>query len=188
MHAEGHESSNSAPVVELYMATPGYFETMGIPRIAGRDFANEAPNGPKVAIINQAFVERVFGRENPIGQHVIDGDTNYEVIGVVKNIKSRTLGEETRPVLFRSLAQSTGSDPAFLGYTLLGADGGRLWSYGARGDVRKFMRSTRRWRSSTKRRWRNIFAMRSSCLDWRERCSACSDLWGCCSPRLDCSA
>lgn len=119
MHAEGHESSNSAPVVELYMATPGYFETMGIPRIAGRDFANEAPNGPKVAIINQAFVERVFGRENPIGQHVIDGDTNYEVIGVVKNIKSRTLGEETRPVLFRSLAQSTGSDPAFLGYTLL---------------------------------------------------------------------
>ena len=36
------------PIVELYMATPGYFETMGIPRIAGRDFAHEAANAPKV--------------------------------------------------------------------------------------------------------------------------------------------
>jgi predicted permease len=118
-HAEGREPANTDPIVELYMATPGYFETMGIPRIAGRDFANEAANGPKVAIVNQAFVDRVFGGENPIGRRVIDGAVNYEVIGVVKNIKSRTLGEDTRPVLFRSLDQSTGSDPAFLGYSLL---------------------------------------------------------------------
>jgi len=43
----------------------------------------------------------------------------YEIIGVVENIKSRTLGEDTRFVLFRSLAQSTGSDPSFLGYQLI---------------------------------------------------------------------
>lgn len=127
-HAEGHEPTSSDPIVELYMATSGYFETMGIPQIAGRDFENEAPNGPKVAIVNQAFVERVFGKQNPVGRHVIDGGVNYEVIGVVKNMKSRTLGEETRPVLFRSLEQSTGSDPAFLGYTVLVRTAG---SYGA---------------------------------------------------------
>jgi hypothetical protein len=50
---------------------------------------------------------------------VHDGDIRYQVIGVVKNIKSRTLGEDTRLVLFRSLAQSTKNDPSFLGYTLL---------------------------------------------------------------------
>jgi putative ABC transport system permease protein len=61
----------------------------------------------------------IFGGENPLGRRVIGGGVTYEVIGVVKNIKSRTLGEEVRPVLFRSLAQTTGSDPAFLGYTLL---------------------------------------------------------------------
>ena len=38
---------------------------------------------------------------------------------MVENIKSRTLGEDTRYVLFRSLAQSTGSDPSFLGYELI---------------------------------------------------------------------
>jgi predicted permease len=107
------------PVVELYMATPGYFETMGIPRLAGRDFAHEAANGTKVAIVNRAFAEHFFARENPIGQRVVGGGVTYEIIGVAENIKSRTLGEDTRYVLFRSLAQSTASDPAFLGYQLV---------------------------------------------------------------------
>jgi predicted permease len=105
--------------VELYMATPGYFETMGIPRLAGRDFANGGANAPKVAVVNRAFAEHFFAGENPIGQRVTGGGVTYEIIGVVQNIKSRTLGEDTRYVLFRSLAQSTGSDPSFLGYELL---------------------------------------------------------------------
>lgn len=118
-HVEGRPSTGPDPGVELYMATSGYLETMGIPRIAGRDFAREAANAPKVAIVNQAFVERIFGGEDPIGRRVSGGGVTYEVIGVVKNIKSRTLGEDLRPVLFRSLEQSIGSDPAFLGYSLL---------------------------------------------------------------------
>ncbi len=111
--------SGSFPIVELYMATPGYFETMGIPRLAGRDFSHEAANATKVAIVNRAFAEHFFGRENPIGHRVTGGGVTYEVIGVVENIKSRTLGEDTRYVLFRPLAQSTGSDPSFLGYELV---------------------------------------------------------------------
>jgi predicted permease len=109
----------SFPIVELYMATPGYFETMGIPRLAGRDFSHEAANATKVAIVNRAFAEHFFARQSPIGQRVTGGGVTYEVIGVVENIKSRTLGEDTRYVLFRSLAQSTGSDPSFLGYELV---------------------------------------------------------------------
>jgi predicted permease len=105
--------------VDLYMATPGYFETLGIARIAGRDFGNESAAAPKVAIVNQFFVEHFFAGQNPIGQHVTGAGVTYQIIGVVQNIKSRTLGEDLRPVLFRSLAQSTGSDPSFLGYTLL---------------------------------------------------------------------
>jgi predicted permease len=119
-HAESESNSTGPdPDVELYMATPGYFETMGIPRLAGRDFANEAADAPKVAIVNRAFAEHFFDRENPIGHRVTGGGATYEIIGVVQNIKSRFLGEDTRYVLFRSLAQSTGSDPSFLGYELL---------------------------------------------------------------------
>jgi len=118
MVAEGNPKQQ-APIVEMYMATPGYFETLGIPRIAGRDFANESPTGPKVAVINKALSEKLFPGENPIGQHVRDGNDLYEVVGVVGNIKSRSIGEDTRPVLFRSLVQTAGSDPSFLGYTLI---------------------------------------------------------------------
>jgi predicted permease len=107
------------PIVDLFMATPGYFETMGIARLAGRDFSHEAANAPKVAIVNRAFAEHFFGRNNPIGQRVVGGEVTYEIIGVVQNIKSRTVGEDTRYVLFRSLAQSTASDPSFLGYELV---------------------------------------------------------------------
>jgi predicted permease len=111
----------SAPysIVELYMATPGYFETMGIPRLAGRDFANENPTGPKVAVVNEAFAQHFFGTTNPIGHTVNGAGIPYQIIGVVKNIKSRSLGEDTRYVLFRSLAQSTDSDPSFNGYQLI---------------------------------------------------------------------
>jgi len=113
-------ASQPDPSVELYMVTPGYFETMGIPRLAGRDFYNEAATkGPQSAIVNEAFARRLFGSENPVGQSVAGGGVTYQIIGMVGNIKSRTLGEETRPVLFRSLDQAVAYDPAFMGYSIL---------------------------------------------------------------------
>jgi len=119
-HAEGRPNAGGPdPGVDLYMVTPGYFETLGIPRIAGRDFVDETAGGPRVAVVNEAFVERLFKNENAIGRRVTGGGATYEIAGVVKNIKSRTLGEELRPVLFRSLAQSIGGDPSFLGYSVL---------------------------------------------------------------------
>jgi predicted permease len=101
------------------MATTGYFQTLGIPRIAGRDFGNESPTAPKVAVINEAFAQRLFPNEDPIDQRVRGGGVTYQIIGVVKNTKSRTLGEDQRLVLYRSLEQSVGGDPSFLGYALL---------------------------------------------------------------------
>jgi ABC-type antimicrobial peptide transport system permease subunit len=104
----------------MYMATPGYLDTMGIQLVSGRDFASEAADAPvKSAIVNQTLVDKLFPGVDPLGRIVHDGDIRYQVIGVVKNIKSRTLGEDTRLVLFRSLTQSTKNDPSFLGYTLL---------------------------------------------------------------------
>ena len=118
-HATENKSSGPEPSVDLYMVTPGYFETMGIPRLSGRDIGNESASSPKVAVVNQAFVHDVFHDENPIGRRVEGGGAGYQVIGVVGNTKSRTLGEDLRPVLYRSLAQSVAFDPSFLGYSLL---------------------------------------------------------------------
>lgn len=117
---EGASQSQQYTNTELYMVTPGYFEVMGIPRLAGRDFSNETETkGPKAAIVNRAFSEHVFGSANPIGERVEGGGVTYQIIGVVGNIKSRTLGEDTRPVLFRSLDQTVSYDPAFMGYSIV---------------------------------------------------------------------
>jgi predicted permease len=115
----GRPAEQSVPIVDLYMASPGYFETLGIPRMLGRDFAQEPAGGQKVGVVNQAFVAKLFHGQSPIGRHVSGAGIDYQIIGVVGNIKSRTIGEEMRPILFRSLAQSTGSDPSFLGYELV---------------------------------------------------------------------
>jgi predicted permease len=113
------DTAKQAVSAEMYMATPGYFDTMGITRLAGRDIGNEGPTAPKVTVVSRAFVQQVFGGQNPIGREVMDGDVPYRVIGVVGDVKSRTLGEDLRPAMYRSLQQSVADDPAFLGYTLL---------------------------------------------------------------------
>ncbi len=116
---QGRPAPSGSTSVDLYMAGPGYFDTMGIPRIAGRDFENETATSQRNAVVNELFVQRFFGNENPIGQRVRDGDRIYEIIGVVKNTKSRTLGEDLRPVLYRSLAQDITTDPSMSGYSVL---------------------------------------------------------------------
>ncbi len=111
--------SSEYAIADLYMVTPGYFDALGTPRIAGRDFAGEVATGPRTAVVNKAFVDRLLGGANPIGQHVSGGHWTYEIVGVVGNAKSRTLGENTRPILYRALDQSIVDDPSLMGYTLV---------------------------------------------------------------------
>jgi predicted permease len=113
------ETGNQEPIADLYMVTPSYFETMGIPLIAGLRFGEETATGPRIAVVNQAFAERLFHGQNPVGQQVIGAGVTYQIVGVSGNVRSRTLGEDIRPVLYRSLRQSVGGDPSLFGYTLL---------------------------------------------------------------------
>jgi predicted permease len=117
--AVGKKPLDPTPSTELYMATPGYLDTLGIHLISGRDFSNESTTSPRVAIVNQVFADTFFPHENPIGQSVSGGGVTHEIIGVTNNIKSRFLGEDLRPVLFRSLPQTVANDPSFEGYTIL---------------------------------------------------------------------
>jgi predicted permease len=115
----GSNSGKNEPPANLTRVTPGYFETMGITRFAGRDFGGETTSGAKTAIVNRAFVDRVFAGESPIGQHVTGGGVTYQIVGVVANVKTTTLGEDLKPVLYRSLEQNIGTDPNLLGYTVV---------------------------------------------------------------------
>lgn len=116
----GHSAKDDpTTLADLYMVTPGYFDALGTPLLAGSDFSHETARGQRVAVVNKAFAERLFGGANPIGQHIDGGGATYQIIGVAGNAKSRFIGEDTRAILYRSLDQSIADDPSQMGYTLI---------------------------------------------------------------------
>ena len=89
--------------------TPGFFDTLGDRVVMGRPITDEDTASTRpVAMINETFAKRFFGRENPIGQHFGPAPrTNagmYEIIGVVADV---TFGDGTQPMYFLPEAQST---------------------------------------------------------------------------------
>lgn len=91
--------------VWIRRVTPGYFETVGLPLVAGRDFARlEDSEAPRVIIINQTLVERFFPDQNPIGQRINLGGTVdptwRTVVGVAKDIKNFSIRGDSRNALY----------------------------------------------------------------------------------------
>lgn len=117
--AIGQPKPQGENVVEMYMAGPQYFETMGIPLLSGRGFGNENPTGPKVAVVSQEFVRRFFAGRSPLGQTIKNWQSTFTIVGVAANTLSRTLGERQRPVMYRALSQSLADDPSGDGYTVM---------------------------------------------------------------------
>jgi predicted permease len=98
------------PMIYINAVGPGHFETLRIPMLAGRDFSyQDTAAAPHVAIVNESLARRFWPGKNGVGQrlHPMDGGTlqPIEVIGVVRDSKYVTVGEEPRPFLYRPLAQ-----------------------------------------------------------------------------------
>ena len=88
----------------------GYFKTMGIPLLQGRDFSAQDKEGaPAVVIVNQAFARQYFSEQDAITKHIsLRGARGPwpEIIAVVGDTKYRTLGESPRPIVYTALAQN----------------------------------------------------------------------------------
>jgi len=87
-----------------------YFRTMGIRLLRGRDFAlADAPGGPSVAIINQAFAHAHFPSADPIGQRLSVSGPNgpwAEIVGVAADSKMMRVAESPIPNVYLPLAQN----------------------------------------------------------------------------------
>src|SRR5205814_10394349 len=84
---------------------PGYFSTLGIPILLGREItARDSGNGPRAAVINQAFAKQFFPNSNPLGKHVRDtypgNPGEMEVVGVAADAKSNSLRDLARPRIY----------------------------------------------------------------------------------------
>ena len=88
---------------------PGFFETLGIPLVAGRLVTDsDGPTTPKVAVVNESFARRYFGgqalhRHFGFGRRPENGDV--EIVGVVKDGKAASLREEQRRFVYLPHAQ-----------------------------------------------------------------------------------
>ncbi len=92
-----------------------YFHTMGIPLLRGRVFNDaDRPGAQPVAILNQAFAERLFGQQDPIGHFIgyksAPGDHAFQIVGVVGDAHVDGLRLPAPPVAYLSLEQ--GGDQA----------------------------------------------------------------------------
>ena len=90
--------------------SPGYFRTLGIPLMAGREFTRaDAATAPKVAIVNEAFAKKFNLGRDAVGKRMSAGGSNLdmEIVGVVQNAKYSEVRQQLPPVYFVPYAQST---------------------------------------------------------------------------------
>jgi predicted permease len=107
----GRLAAEGAPVparsdrTYLNGVSPGYFETLGLPLIAGREFAPaDRDGGPPVVIVNATLAKAQFGQASPIGRYLVmhesSGDTRLEIVGVVGDVAYQYLQEARRKIAY----------------------------------------------------------------------------------------
>ena len=101
------------PAVQVRVATPGYFETIGIRRVAGRTFTErDDARAPQVVVINRAMARRHFSGEEPIGKRVWLGweeegvARGGEIVGVVDDVHQFGLDRSPEPEMYLAYAQT----------------------------------------------------------------------------------
>lgn len=95
------------------VASPGFFATIGVPLLSGRDFTRaDHADAPPVMIVNREFARVMFGAADPIGRRVRswrDEDVYREIVGVVGDVHYFGPDDELRPLVYVPHAQDAWS-------------------------------------------------------------------------------
>jgi putative ABC transport system permease protein len=112
VNVPGRTYSNSDAVLVNHVGD-GFFETLGVPMIAGRTFApRDMGKDSDAVIVNDLFVHRFYGDRNPIDEQFGLGPKptkRYRIVGIVKNSRYRSLRGASRPAMF--FPSATASHP-----------------------------------------------------------------------------
>ena len=83
------------PLAEMRVASPGFFRSLGIPIIGGRDLTeSDGESSPMVVIINEALARKHFPGENPLGQRLRLGGDFFTIVGVVGSVRQAGLDQD----------------------------------------------------------------------------------------------
>ncbi len=87
---------------------PQYFQVLGAPILVGRDFdERDTARAPAVVIVNDTMARFYFGKSDPIGKQILNGNDHYRIIGVVRDMKEGNLKGKTERRLYAPLLQTT---------------------------------------------------------------------------------
>jgi putative ABC transport system permease protein len=93
--------SGREPQADFRIATAGYFEVMGIPVRKGREFSEQdRADAPRVMVVNETMAKLAFPDGRVLGRKVTTGGFEFEVIGVVADVRHRELATAPRPEMF----------------------------------------------------------------------------------------
>lgn len=111
--------------------SPGYFRTLGVPLMAGREFtAADSATAPKVAIVNEAFTKKFDLGQNAVGKRIGTGEKrdalDTEIVGVVQNAKYSDVKQAVPPLFFRPYRQSDNTVGSLSFYVRASGDPGQL--------------------------------------------------------------
>ena len=102
--------------VILRFVTPGYFDTLGIPLVAGRDVRDgDTLSAARVAVVSRSFVEQFWPGQNAVGRRLQVVFAEREVVGVVGDVHVRGLERETEPQVYLPAGQHDAGSVAFYG-------------------------------------------------------------------------
>jgi predicted permease len=100
-----------AMVVRQNTVGEDYFKAMGIPFVAGRTFSRQdTEQSQKVAVVSETMAQRFYPNSSPLGKHFGKAEGKrgeFEIIGVVKDVKYQSLKERPRPLVYYSTRQMT---------------------------------------------------------------------------------
>jgi predicted permease len=87
--------------------TPGYFATVGMGLLRGREFtAADRLGGPKVAVVNETFAKHFFGTMDVIGKRFGYDQPQFEIVGVVRDARVNAIKQTPPRMVFRPLSQA----------------------------------------------------------------------------------
>ena len=97
-------------IVNTRSVSPGYFRTLGIPLLKGRDFSDRDTSGaPEVAIINDDLARIFFPDEDPLGKRITfdEGRSWLSIVGVIDDVKQLGLDSTAKPEVYFPYLQAT---------------------------------------------------------------------------------
>jgi putative ABC transport system permease protein len=104
------DAERGKPWAELRSTTPGYFACLRIPLLRGRAFdARDVEDSQRVVLVNQELARRYFANREPIGRTVGFDGAEWTIVGVVGDVKLRSLrSTSSPPTIYRAIAQKSG--------------------------------------------------------------------------------